>query len=713
MINHDSWKKTILLVDDDAIIAQAIAENLEREGYHVTLAQSGEEALRVMEQRRGIIDLVIMDIDLGDDMDGTEAAREILKSHDIPLVFLSSYTDRDIIEKTEKISSYGYVAKNSGRTVLAASIRMAFRLHEANRLLRATGDNFSTVFHSNPDPMSISRMGDGLILDVNKAFTDITGYGRDEVVGRNSLGDLNFWLHPEDRARILAELEKMGRIEGLEIPLLVKDGSVKICQMSASIITYNGMECVIIVGRDLTERRKIEKALQDSEEQYRNIVESSLVGVYIIQDDRYVFINKTYYETSGYTCDEMMNSIRPSDLIHPEDRGYVGRYIEQRLKGEKEPREYEFRGVKKDGSVIHLKVLGGPMMYRGRPALIGTAIDITEQKHVDEALRVSEARYRAFFEYSIDAVLIASLEGAIEAANREACRIFNMTEEEIVSHGRDAVIDPSDPRVKPALRELLATGGYKGELRFRRKGGEVFPAEVSMGCYTDMNGFKKVTTLIRDITFRKNFEKDLHDLIQDKTALLKEIHHRVKNNMQIVTSLLGLRVQDLKDTEAHGALTDIMQQIFSIARVHENIYRSDNISSIDFRDYLNDLVYEIIQTYKPDPEKIAVTIDVRDVRLTLDKAVPCGILVNEILTNAIKHGCSGTEPGAIRLSFLPGENHYILEVRDDGPGIPDSVLIEKQKRMGMMLIHALCGQLNADISIERNIGTCYHITIPA
>ena len=218
------------------IIAMMETKQLEKAGYHVRKAMNGKAAIDLVDSNPEAVDLILMDIDLGPGMDGTETASEILKAHEVPVVFLSSHVEKDIVQKTEKITSYGYVVKNSGLVVLDASIKMAFKLFAAHRSIQAqkteievayedlksaerrlmkSEELFRKAFMTSPDSININRLDDGTYVNVNEGFTKIVGYTLDEIFGKTSV-DINIWVDPEDRFRLVKKIMEKGQVENLE-----------------------------------------------------------------------------------------------------------------------------------------------------------------------------------------------------------------------------------------------------------------------------------------------------------------------------------------------------------------------------------------------------------------------------------------------------------------------------------------------------------------
>jgi PAS domain S-box-containing protein len=306
-------KRTLLLVEDEAIIAMTETFALENEGYTVVQADSGEQSVELVRDGKKPIDLILMDIDLGAGMDGTQAAREILLHRDIPVVFLSSHTEREMVERTETITSYGYVVKNSGITVLAASIKMAFKLHEAHmecaraeHVLRASEQKFSTVFHSSPAASTITLERDGRFIDVNDSFLQMTGYERSELIGRTAF-DLHFWAEPEQGHRLRVLLRKQGTVRNLAYIFRCKSGQTGQALLSAAIIDIGGESCILAEASDISELKRLEDALVESERKYRRIFETVIEGIFqSTPEGKYLLVSPSLARMHGYDSPRQM-----------------------------------------------------------------------------------------------------------------------------------------------------------------------------------------------------------------------------------------------------------------------------------------------------------------------------------------------------------------------------------------------------------------------
>ncbi len=274
--------KTVLLVEDEAIIAMNEAAILQRHGYCVLQAYHGEDAIRKVDDNP--VDLILMDIDLGANrMSGTQAARQILENHTLPIVFLTSHTEKRVVDLVKDITRYGYVVKNSGEFVLLESIAMAFELFDSHQRLKESEDRYRTAFITSPDAINLNRM-DGLYVDVNEGFTALTGYTREDVIGINS-SEIKIWAIPEDRERLIQGLKAHGYVENLESTFRLKNGDLLQGLMSARVLTINGQPHILSITRDISERKEMERHLKESELLYRTIVQTNFDAFMHIDSD--------------------------------------------------------------------------------------------------------------------------------------------------------------------------------------------------------------------------------------------------------------------------------------------------------------------------------------------------------------------------------------------------------------------------------------------
>jgi two-component sensor histidine kinase/CheY-like chemotaxis protein len=210
---------------------------------------------------------------------------------------------------------------------------------------------------------------------------------------------------------------------------------------------------------------------------------------------------------------------------------------------------------------------------------------------------------------------------------------------------------------------------------------------------------------------RKKMEMQIAKSLKEKEMLLKEIHHRVKNNMQVVSALLLLESQSLKDEATRTLFKESQNRIRSIALVHEQLYQSNNLNEIEYGGYLKKMFMPLFESFNTDPKRISIAIDVQNTMITIEKAVPCSLIVNELLSNSLKHAFPDGRKGEIRIGFVLDKTTgtYILDYRDDGIGLPEGSAPEKSGTLGMKLIYGLTQQLSGTLRLERGKG--FHLII--
>ncbi len=251
--------------------------------------------------------------------------------------------------------------------------------------------------------------------------------------------------------------------------------------------------------------------------------------------------------------------------------------------------------------------------------------------------------------------------------------------------------------------ELVVGGGTElelgaGEFDLLRADGSVFPASFSRSELRGFSGEQEGFVLVaRDITERREAEAQLRSSLHEKEILLKEVHHRVKNNLQIVSSLL--RLQEGDEAGPSRNLQESQNRIRSMALIHEHLYQSQDLANIDFSAYLKELVDNLLASYGARSERVRAEVRVLTCPLSLDTAIPCGMIVNELVANALEHAF-GTEGGTLWVSYGPDNGHHELRVADDGRGLPDDFDIDRGDSLGLRLVSALTAQLGGDLAFE-------------
>ncbi len=595
-MNSDD-KKKILLVDDEAIIAMHEKQQLENAGYSIKYVMSGKDAVQQALNKDMNYDLILMDINLGSGIDGTQAAEEILKEKDIPVVFLSSHTEPEIVEKTEKITSYGYVVKDSDITVLDASIKMAFKLFQANKLER--------IHH---------------------------------------------------------------------------------------------------------------KLLQKSEDRLSKIMLAANDGMWdwdLITNE--VYFDPRYYQMSGYTIDEFPHALEEfQNRVHPDEVDYVMKEAEKHLKGETENFDVKFRFRKRTGDWQWIQGKG-IIVERNDDGLprrfIGTHRDISELKEVEAALRES-SQILAF------AVQGAGMgvwdwypqNGKVTYCDRWA-DMLEYRPDEIEPHIDffKRHIHPND--LQAVLERLMGhvegrLPEYESEHRLRTKFGKwKWILDRGRIAETNKDGRPvRVTGVIADITERKLAEEKIINLLGEKELILKEVHHRLKNNIASIEGLLSLQAASTDNAEVKTALQESKSRIQSIRVLYDKLLIGKDYRDIAIKNYIDSLIDSLVAVF-PESKNVSFERNITDFNVSSKKAIPIGIIINELMTNIFKHAFKCKNGGHVIIELIKADNLVTLKIKDNGIGIDEGIDLNKSPGFGLTLVKMLTGQLKGKYSMENDNGT--------
>jgi two-component sensor histidine kinase len=224
----------------------------------------------------------------------------------------------------------------------------------------------------------------------------------------------------------------------------------------------------------------------------------------------------------------------------------------------------------------------------------------------------------------------------------------------------------------------------------------------------------RLLSAIVDISDRKQKEDRIQAALREKVTLLGEIHHRVKNNLQIVHSLLDLQASQISDPEVKGMLINSMHRVQSMAVIHQTLYQSENFSQVDLSEVLTRLIANVQSSYVADPQHIRVTVEAEPILLSITKAIPCGLIVNELITNALKHAFPGDSGGEITVLLrIADDRRILLSVCDNGVGLKDDAQFADTHTLGLELVTILADQLGGKLTVQRAHPTCFSVAFPA
>ena len=704
----------VLVTDDDEQLLLLTTSVLRRAGYEALEASTGQECLDVARLHRP--DLILLDVMLPDIL-GLEVLREIKTDPDLRGIFVILQSGIQISSDYQatglNVGADGYIAKPISNKELLARVQAMERIKQAEDALRESERKHREFADFLPETVvEFDEKGDFSFVNANGLET--FGYTREDIErGLNILET----IIPEDHDRAREAVRKVlggGKTYGTEYTMVKKDGAAFPGLIYASPIMREnisaGIRAIVI---DITERKKAEEELRASEEKYRRLFDDAVLGVFrSTGDGKIITINPAYARMFGYSSPgELMASVSDvaGDLYADPSRRPA---IVQTVQGAKGPVHVENLYKRKDGSTF----VGNLHLWHaadadGRSILEGFVEDITERKRMEESLKMAEEQYRVAIEASNDGVAIVQGEKHVYV-NRRFLEIFGFEkEDEIVGREGYKVVHPEDrDRVVTYHMERLKGGSVPGTYEFRgmRKDGSVVPIEVSAARIL-FRDEPATLAYLRDITARKETEEKLKSSLREKEVLLKEIHHRVKNNLQIMSSLLNLQSQYLDDPRALDIFRESIDRVKTMALIHDKLYRSENLSQIYFPIYVADLTRDLVNTYAAG-KGIYLNLDVEPVSYDVDTAIPLGLIVNELVSNALKHAFRESIGGTIRIGLYRDGTHATLLVSDNGTGFPENLDFMNTPSMGMQLVVTLVEQLEGAIELKRDKGTEFRIT---
>jgi PAS domain S-box-containing protein len=429
-------------------------------------------------------------------------------------------------------------------------------------------------------------------------------------------------------------------------------------------------------------------------------------------EGRIVALNELTTQMFGYSRAELLG--QPVEVLVPER--VRSEHVAYRTRYAGDPRTRpmgegrELAGRRADGTEFPVEISLSPLRT-GSGLFVISIIRDTSQR------RAGDVKFRALLESAPDGIVVVDASGRIKIVNGQAERMFGYSREELIGKAVEVLVPDryrerhvpyrkgyfEHPVTRPMGAGRLLTG--------RKRDGTEFPVEISLSPLETEEG-RLVTSIIRDVTDRRRAEEQIQKSLREKEVLLKEIHHRVKNNLQVTSSLLKLQSNSIRDPEAREMFVESQNRIRSMALVHEKLYQARDLSRVDFADYAESLAALLFRSFGIDPERVRLRVDAEPVFLPVDTAVPCGLILNELLSNCLKHAFPYERSGEILVSVASLQPGMSLVVRDDGVGLPAEVDLETSETLGLQLVRTLAQQLRARIALGRGGGTEVRMDLP-
>ena len=472
---------------------------------------------------------------------------------------------------------------------------------------------------------------------------------------------------------------------------------------------------ILGITRDLTEHKRVELALQESREFLQTILDINPNLIYVIDaEDKIVLANQAVASFFGIKVEDLVGKTNPelhSNQTHAEQCITQNQEVITTLQQKFIPEE-PFPST--TGEIHWFQTIKKPIFSKNGQVcqVLGVSTDITERKQAEEVQRQTQVRLQRLVEANLIGVIFADFSGNITEANDTFLEMVGYTREEL-RLGKVRWLDMTPPEYAEddakAREQLRLTGTCTPhEKEYIRKDGSRVP--ILTGSALLEGSDQDCVSFVLDLTWRKQAEAQIRESLQEKEILLQEIHHRVKNNLQVISSLLDLQSQQIDEPTTLAIFQDSCNRVKSMALVHEKLYQSKNFSKVNFTEYIEGLTLSLLQVYGANENYIALEQELDEVTLSIDTAIPCGLIINELVSNALKYAFPNKTQGKIYIALHRyEEKRYILTIRDNGVGLPFDWGIKTINSLGLQLVEILASQLNGILEVNCRSGTEFRL----
>lgn len=415
----------------------------------------------------------------------------------------------------------------------------------------------------------------------------------------------------------------------------------------------------------------------------------------------------------GYSAEEVTG--RSLSLLCPPDRMDEVPLILERIAHGEHVRNFETIRRKKNGRKIDVSLTISPVNdVEGN--VIGAskiARDITERKRIDAALRESEARFHMMADTAPVMVWMAGPDGRCTFVNKRWLEFTGRSLEDEIGDDWVTGLHPTDVErcEKTYLGSFKTEQAFSMEYRLQRSDGKYrWILDTGVPFFEPGGRFGGYIGTCVDMTERKDMEDQLRKALKEKESLLREVHHRVKNNLQVISSLLNLQAGSIKDPQIAQLFRECQVRITSIALLHDALHRSDDLSRIAMSEYMRTLIGHLFRSYGVDSNRIRVNLQLDEVEFDIDTGLTCGLILDELVSNCLKHAFNGSRQGAITITLQAHvDDTYSLRVSDDGVGLPKDGVLNNPESLGLELVGLMAEKLDGVVTLQSGQGTEWQV----
>lgn len=617
------------------------------------------------------------------------------------------WTDKAILNNSGEIVEYQTVGRD-----ITTQKKAELALTESEKQLQL-------IFENAPIGMALTDFNKNYIK-VNKAYCEIVGYSKEELL-KKTFEDIS---HPEDKVLInkILDMAKLHQASNFhfEKRYIHKNGKTIYAELHLSILKDASGNPTQIITQvvDITERKESEHILKQTQARLTTILNNlPIVTIYEYGDD-INFVSENIMDILGYSAEEFMNNKDLfSSLMLNEDILEYGRKVDEWKKnGSTGVLNNEIRVRNKRNEIVWLEDhMFEVKPENAKPYFSGIMIDITEQKKTKQKIRDTETKFAAVLKNLPKVVVYQSGKG-MDFVSENIAEMIGYLPGDIMNEKYffGKIMHPDDlQKVKKSLQEwhkVNEEGVLIMEFRLMKKTGGYIWIEDHMFKVKEDDGEEYLSGVLIDVTERKLYEQKISQSLKEKELLLKEIHHRVKNNLQVVSSLLKLQSGYVNDIQTLDILTDSQNRVKSMALVHQKLYQSKDYSQIDFSEYLKQLSSHLLNSFRSTADNVELNVNSDNILLSIDQAIPCGLIINELISNSLKYAFPVGRKGIVNVAVDSfNTNEYHITVQDNGIGFPKDINYRDTKSLGLQLVNTLVGQIDGTISMENHVGTSFKI----
>ncbi|PAU93615.1 hypothetical protein CK503_10695 [Aliifodinibius salipaludis] len=606
------------------------------------------------------------------------------------------------------VSSHPY--KNGFKNARMAFIHDVTERVEAEKKAKRAFDELN--HHVNHSPLAMIKWdADFKVIEWSERAKEMTGYPKSLVLGHSPEV---FDFYEDDLGVVKRNMDYLMSGKGdkthFEVKMYHREGHLVDLSIHTSVMRDDNGDLISILTfiEDVTNEKQ-------AEIRYQRLFENANDGIFIMDEDQFIECNSQVVNIFGLDSKEQILGKSPvyfSPEFQPDGQksdAKARKKIQKALEGT--PQVFEWQHQTLAGKPVDVEVSLNRLQLVEDVYVQAIVRDLTEQKKAQEKLRKSEELFRKLFLKAPGAMVMIDTQNRVQKVNKSFEELFGYTEEELLNRDIDEIIvGEEDDQIIPRMPDkgFEEDKFYTDIIRYTKQGEKLNLLLGAIPVYLDEDPIAGFGIYV-DITEQKKYQEQLKKSVKEKQVLLEEIHHRVKNNLAIISGMLQLQAFEADNEEIRNALNDGQLRIQSIGIVHELLYQSGNFIDISFEEYISKLIDTIKNTLPFNHQHIDVEVDTGNVLLDINQAIPSAILINEMVTNAYKHAFDNSQPGKIEILLTKSDKEISMIVRDNGKGLPDGFTVENHASIGMNLIETLTNQLEGELFYTSDGGTEFKV----